>query len=154
VIVRRAARGDVAAVAALEEDLFGVDAWSAAAVEQELLGPRRTALVACPDEGGSPVGYAVVLAGPDVIDVQRIGVSAAYRRSGVGRRLLAEALAAAPPADRVVLEVSAANEGGLAFYHAEGFGEVGRRPAYYRDRTDALVLEAARRRWGTREGDR
>jgi ribosomal protein S18 acetylase RimI-like enzyme len=43
----------------------------------------------------------------------------------------------------MLLEVSAANTGALAFYAASGFVEIDRRPRYYRDGTDAVVLRAA-----------
>ena len=33
------------------------------------------------------------------------------------------------------------NEGALAFYAAQGFVELDRRPRYYRDGADAIVLE-------------
>jgi ribosomal protein S18 acetylase RimI-like enzyme len=41
----------------------------------------------------------------------------------------------------MLLEVSAANVGALGFYAAEGFGEIDRRRRYYRDGTDAVVLQ-------------
>jgi ribosomal-protein-alanine N-acetyltransferase len=141
--LRAATVSDVPAVVALEEELFGVDAWSAESVESEVLGAGRHALVAV-DADGTVVGYAVTLAGGDVLDLQRIGVAPGARRRGVGRSLLDAALGAARrsdvPPDRVLLEVSAANDAALAFYAAEGFTEVDRRRRYYRDGTDAVVM--------------
>jgi ribosomal protein S18 acetylase RimI-like enzyme len=43
-------------------------------------------------------------------------------------------------AESLFLEVAADNVGAQAFYSAEGFFEVGRRPRYYRGEIDALVL--------------
>ncbi len=42
---------------------------------------------------------------------------------------------------RMLLEVSADNTAALAFYAAEGFVEIARRRRYYRDGSDAVVLE-------------
>ena len=134
-IVRPATAHDVPAVVALEVELFGPDAWSAASVAEELTGGRRTAVVAVDPE---VVGYAVTLAS-DVVDLQRIGVAATYRRRGLAHRLLA----AVATGDRMLLEVSARNTGAIAFYETEGFTEIGRRRRYYRDGADAVVMERA-----------
>jgi [ribosomal protein S18]-alanine N-acetyltransferase len=135
--LRSATRADVGAVCALELRLFGADAWSATAVREELTGPRRFAVVACdPDV----VGYAVIMASGDVVDLQRIAVHPDHRRSGVAHQLLARVVEEAR-ADRVLLEVSAANEGALAFYAAEGVTAIHTRRRYYRDGADALVLQ-------------
>ena len=134
-ILRPATAADVPAVTALEVELFGPDAWSAASVAEELTGGRRTAVVAVDPE---VVGYAVTLAS-DVVDLQRIGVAATYRRRGLAHRLLA----AVATGDRMLLEVSDRNPGAIAFYETEGFTEIGRRRRYYRDGADAVVMERA-----------
>ncbi len=134
-ILRPASADDVPAVTALEAELFGPDAWSAPSVAEELTGERRTAVVAVDPE---VVGYAVTLAS-DVVDLQRIGVAATYRRTGLAHRLLA----AVSTGDRMLLEVSERNTGARAFYEAEGFTEIGRRRRYYRDGADAVVMERA-----------
>ncbi len=136
--LRIAGPGDVAAVADLERLLFGVDAWNQAQVREELTGPRRMAWVV----GDPVVGYAVTLATGDVVDLQRIAVHPDHQRQGLARRLLDAAVGAARTAraDRVLLEVSAANTAALAFYAAAGFVEIDRRRRYYRDGTDAVVM--------------
>jgi ribosomal-protein-alanine N-acetyltransferase len=134
--LRPATADDAAAVHALEERLFGVDAWSLASVREELTGEGRRAVVAChPDV----VGYVVVTepgSPQDPVDLLRVAVHPAHRRRGLAHRLLAEV--AAP---RTLLEVSVDNEAALAFYAAEGFTEIARRRRYYRDGSDALVLQ-------------
>ncbi len=137
-IVRPAALADVEEVAALERELFGADAWSDTQVADELAGPRRTAVVAV--DGAGLVGYAVTVRGPDVVDLQRVAVRPSARRAGVGRRLLRAVL---DGERRVLLEVSEANGGARSFYAGEGFTEVARRRRYYRDGSDALVLQRA-----------
>lgn len=140
--IRPATAEDVAAVTALEQQLFGVDAWSPESVVQELTGDRRQAVVAVLAGEPGLVGYAVTLRSDDVVDLQRVAVAPAHRRSGVARRLLGAVRRAADGAHRMLLEVSADNAGALAFYAAEGFVEIDRRPCYYRDGSDALVLQA------------
>ena len=137
-IVRAAAAEDVPAVTALEASVFGVDAWSAASVTAELTGPRRRAWVA-----GDPVaGYAVSSYAGDVVDLQRIAVSPEHRGRGVAGALMSTLLDAARSdgADRVLLEVADDNSPALGLYARHGFAEIDRRPAYYRDGRDALVL--------------
>jgi ribosomal-protein-alanine N-acetyltransferase len=143
--VRPAAAEDAPALAALEATLFGADAWSEAAVLDELVGPGRNAVVAV--EGDEPVGYAVTMRAGDVLDLQRIGVAPAYQRRGVARALLDAVLeAATEEADRMLLEVSAHNAAALAFYDAADFVEIDRRRRYYRDGSDAVVMSRSLRR--------
>jgi ribosomal-protein-alanine N-acetyltransferase len=134
-VIRPATTDDVDAVTRLEAAIFGADAWSRDSVREELTGQRRTAVVACaPDV----VGYAVTALAGDTTDLQRVAVAASHRRQGLARALLAVVL---PDHGRVLLEVSDRNKEALAFYAAEGFAEIDRRPSYYRDRTDAVVME-------------
>jgi ribosomal-protein-alanine acetyltransferase len=141
--LRPATAAVVAEVAAAERALFGVDAWSAGSVAEELTGERRHAVVAT-DETGSVVGYAVALVAADVADLQRIAVLPPWRRTGLARRLLAEVQRGARTAgaERMLLEVGAGNEPARGFYAATGFVPIDVRPRYYRDGTDALVLSA------------
>jgi [ribosomal protein S18]-alanine N-acetyltransferase len=44
------------------------------------------------------------------------------------------------PSERIWLEVHAQNSSALALYSNLGFQEVGRRPKYYRDGGDAVLL--------------
>ena len=50
------------------------------------------------------------------------------------------AAARADGAERMLLEVSAANAAAVAFYDAQGFARIDVRRRYYRDGSDALVL--------------
>jgi [ribosomal protein S18]-alanine N-acetyltransferase len=138
VTVRPATPADVAAVAALEQELFGPDAWSEAQVREELLGERRSAWVV----GDPVVGYVVTATAGEVVDLQRIAVHAPEQRRGLARQLLEAALGAGRGvrADRMLLEVGAPNDAALAFYARAGFVEIDRRRRYYRDGTDAVVM--------------
>ncbi|MGZ4535557.1 MAG: GNAT family N-acetyltransferase [Nocardioidaceae bacterium] len=136
-ILRLAAPADVLRVTALETELFGPDAWSEVSVRAELTGRGRRVVVAEADENDDGVvGYVVTAAAGDMVDLQRIAVAPPYRRRGLARRLLDAVVPSVP----MLLEVSAANTGALAFYAAEGFAEISRRRRYYRDGTDAVVM--------------
>ena len=133
--IRAATGDDLAGVLALEVELFGADAWS----EQTVLATlaRGRVLVA---EDEALLGYVVMADAGDVSDLERIGVRRDHQRAGLASALLDAALREAGP-DRVLLEVRADNEPALAFYARTGFAEIDRRSRYFRDGTDALVLE-------------
>lgn len=137
--LRPARPADIADLHRLERLVFGDDAWSEQSVRSELAGAGSVAWVAEAD--GVVVGYAMARSG-DVVDLMRIAVHPAHRRRGVARELLAGVLV--DPVARVLLEVGATNEAALALYAATGFVEIDRRPRYYRDGTDAVVLARAR----------
>ncbi|CAN5491801.1 hypothetical protein BH10ACT10_BH10ACT10_12340 [soil metagenome] len=130
--LRRALPADLDDLVALDQQLFGADAWSAASVRDEVDADR---VVVAADPG--LVGYVVTRPAGDAVDLMRIGVVPAVRRRGLARALLG----AVTSDVRLLLEVSAGNPGALAFYTAEGFEEIARRKRYYRDGSDAVVME-------------
>jgi len=69
-------------------------------------------------------------------------VAATHRRTGVATGLLArvEREALTRYADRLLLEVREDNHVACAFYAAQGFTEIDRRPRYYADGTTAVIL--------------
>jgi len=140
VILRPATLDDAPEIAAVDQVLFAVDAWSLPTVVSEISGQGRFAVVAVSDS--ELLGYAVTMRADEVVDLQRIGVLPSQQRKGIGSRLLAAAIdqARAMGGDRMLLEVSSTNQVARAFYAAEGLVEMDRRRRYYRDGSDALVL--------------
>ncbi len=137
-MIRQATLADAAALFALEQALFGAEAWSEQAVREELEGPGRRFLVA---EGEAGIeGYAVTMAAGDIVDLLRIAVHPLSRRRGLASRLLDAVLEDTESASRMLLEVSVANSEGLAFYVARQFSVIDVRPHYYRDGSEALVM--------------
>ncbi len=134
-MIRLATRADVPAVVDLEREVFGADAWDERAVLAELEGPGRRFVVA-----DDLSGYAVSMTLGDIVDLQRIAVHPARRRTGLASALLGDLLEHTGAADRMLLEVSERNESAVAFYVAHGFTRIDVRPRYYRDGSDALVL--------------
>jgi len=151
VTVRPATTGDVPAIAALERENLGADAWSEALVAEGVAGnlPTVSYLVAEAGDGSGVVGHATASVVGDIAELQRIAVDPAHRRAGLASELLDAVIGAARTggADRLLLEVREDNAGALAFYAARGFVEVDRRRRYYRDGATAVVL-----RRGLREG--
>ena len=141
-MIRPAAPVDVDAIAGLEWENLGRDAWSRALVEEGVMGELPTVRYLVATDGDVVVGHAVVSVGADVSELQRIAVNAAHRRAGLATGLLEEVvdLARIEGADRLLLEVREDNAGAIAFYAARGFVEIDRRRRYYRDGGTALVM--------------
>ncbi|HXH76964.1 GNAT family N-acetyltransferase [Nocardioides sp.] len=142
-MIRLATAADLPDLAVLERELFGADAWDEAALRAELDGPGRRFVVTDPDGTDGLVGYAVSMSLGDVVDLQRIAVRADAQRSGVATALLDDLLEHPREADRMLLEVSAANGAAIAFYARAGFARIDVRARYYRDGSDAIVMRRA-----------
>ena len=139
--IRPAVPDDLPALVALDEVCFGPTAWStvAWATEFDRLAEDRVILVA--DEG-SVVGYVVLLVPPvelDVVELLRIAVTPAERRSGIGGQLMTAALARCA-GRTVLLEVAAGNESAVELYGGFGFAEISRRRGYYAGGEDAVIM--------------
>jgi ribosomal-protein-alanine N-acetyltransferase len=134
-VIRPATPADIPALAALEQELFGADAWSEELIRQEIEGPGRTFVVT-----DDLSGYGVTMSAGDIVDLLRIGVRPDARRSGVASALLDELLVGTDDASRMLLEVSVTNAAALGFYVARQFSVIDVRPHYYRDGSEALVM--------------
>lgn len=140
-MIRAAEPRDVDAVEALELEGLGRDAWSRALIDEGVAGLLPTTSYVVAQDGDAVVGYAAVSVVPDVAELQRITVATSHRRRGLARDLLAEVVRRCAGAERLLLEVREDNAEARAFYAAQGFTELARRPGYYRDGADAVVLE-------------
>ncbi len=140
--LRDAVWTDVAALAALEVDLFPHDPWSEASWWSELAGrPRREYVVV--EDGAGLLGYAGLDHGGEVADVMTVATVARARGLGLGSALLAELerRAAERGADHVMLEVRADNAPARALYDRAGYVLLSTRRRYYQPGdVDALVL--------------
>lgn len=131
-------------VQALEAELFPSDAWSVEQFWSELAQPTRAYVVAT--DGEDVVGYAGVFCLPPDADIQTVGVDARAQGRGVARRMLEQLLAGvdAQGATHTLLEVRAGNDPAIALYDRLGFVEISRRPRYYADGVDAIVMRRPR----------
>ncbi|CAN5195270.1 GNAT family N-acetyltransferase [soil metagenome] len=140
--LRAAEPTDAAAIAALEAENLGRDAWSAGLVEQGVSGELPTVQYFVAEFDGQVAGYAAASIVADIAELQRIAVTPSHRRAGLAAALLAAVVTAAKEqrADRILLEVREDNHEALAFYADQGFVEIDRRRRYYRDGATAIVL--------------
>lgn len=141
--VRPAEPRDVGAIAELELVAFPRDPWSAGLIEEGVAGRVQTTSYFVAEHDLVVVGHAAVSVVQDVAELQRIATVEAARRTGVATALLAavDAHAAAGGAERLLLEVREDNGAARGFYAGAGFAEIAVRRGYYRDGTDAVVLE-------------
>lgn len=97
-----------------------------------------------------PQGLVLARQAAGEAEILTLGVCPELRGRGLARALLGhvEAKLAAAGVGRVILEVSLENSAARALYAAAGYREVGRRPGYYADGSDALVLE----KWLPKDG--
>lgn len=93
----------------------------------------------------SILGFAGLWFMVDEAHVANIAVRGAYRRQGIGERLLISAIeiAIARKARFITLEVRASNKMAQALYRKYGLIEVGNRRGYYMDnKEDAVIMTA------------
>lgn len=158
---------DLDAVAALETELFGGEAWSPALLGAELAasqgeGADRSYVVVesggaqgggadgadDADDGRAILGYAGLWFGDGRgdADLLTIATAARARRRGLARLMLDHLIhqARGTGCGAVLLEVRASNEAAQALYLSRGFEPIGRRRRYYSAPTeDAVVMRLA-----------
>ncbi len=131
-------------VAELEMLCFS-DPWSEKSVASELDNKLSLWLVAVEED--EVVGYIGSQTCCDETDMMNVAVHSQHRRKGIAEALVLALVEALKEAGShcLTLEVRASNEPAKALYEKLGFGQVGRRPNYYRNpKEDALIL---RKEW-------
>lgn len=131
---------DIAAIAQTEV-LAAHAPWSEEAVRATLASDSGAGWVLRDAEG--VVGHLLVQTMADEAEVLTIAVRPRARRQGHARTLLlgAREVWRAQGIRTAFLEVRADNHGAQALYEALGWATCGRRTAYYRDGTDAVVMQ-------------
>ena len=135
-----AREADLDAITALESRAFPIP-WKRDYFGAEIGAPHRFNRVAL-DTSGTLVGYVFCAYAGGEIHVNKIAVAERARRRGVGALLMEEVfdLGLRIDAYEIYLEVRTSNTAARTFYTNFGFKEAGRRPAYYFDGEDALVM--------------
>ncbi|MGQ4508262.1 GNAT family N-acetyltransferase [Dermabacteraceae bacterium P13264] len=140
VALRRFTPEDAEQVALIEYDLFPDDFWDIPMLLSEITHPDRWYVVAHPvDEPGRVIGYAGLMMGGDICDVQNIATTEPGK--GIGTLLL-NALhneARARGAERMMLEVRIDNLRAQAVYRRHGYEQIAVRRGYYHG-VDALIF--------------
>jgi [ribosomal protein S18]-alanine N-acetyltransferase len=139
---------DLAAVMALEHELFPDDPWSEEMFAEEVAQPPGSRLYMVADATDSPgvaAGYAGMIFVPSGVqaDVLTIAVAQEYWGRGVGSALLAALIQAARDrgCTEVFLEVRKDNPRARGLYLRRGFEEIGIRRGYYQPSgVDAIVM--------------
>lgn len=139
----------VEAVAALEMSLMGSDAWNANLVADELGRSDRCWWAAYAADPSMPlpadarlVGYAGGWVVDGDVQILKVAVVPDMRRCGIARELLARVAGDARNlgASTSSLEVRASNAAAQALYERLGYRGLGKRPRYYSDGEDAVIM--------------
>ena len=136
-----ARRDDLPAILRLEAEGFEADErWSERSWAGELLGQGRTVLLA---RGAQPAGVVALSTVGELADLHRVVVAPAYRRQGLGLRLVRAGLLAVRHAGAraVMLEVEWTNEAAIALYGRLGFEQLHVRDDYYGPGKHALIMK-------------
>jgi ribosomal-protein-alanine N-acetyltransferase len=131
---------DLDAIAELERISFPVP-WKKEFFASEVGLAHRFNRVARASDG-TLAGYVFCAFAAGEIHVNKIAVDPLYRRRGIAGLLMKEVLdfSVRILAEEIYLEVRPTNLPARNFYVLLGFRDVGRRPQYYADGEDALVM--------------
>jgi len=142
--LRELGKGDLAAILALEQELFPADAWTRGMFAAEFAQPASRRLYLVAEEGKELVGYAgMMFTGGPQADVVTLAVNPAHWGRGTGTALLIALVAEAGRrgCTEVLLEVREDNPRARQLYLRHGFTEVGIRRGYYQPSgVDAVVM--------------
>lgn len=141
VSITTARQEDLEAILGLERAGFPeAEQWTRRSWQGELLGERRTVLVA---RAAQLVGVICLQTVDRTADLQRLVVSPRARRRGVGSALARAGVDAVRHlgARSVMLEVRYDNEPAIALYQLLGFEQLAVRTDYYGSGQHALILK-------------
>lgn len=149
-----ACRGDAPRLAAMSRDLVeeGLGwSWVPSRVVWHVRAPDSVVLVA--RQSSRIAGFAIMRFAIEHAHLDLLAVEPAYRRAGVGRRLIGwlEESALVAGISIIYLEVRAANDGARCFYERLGYRSIKHLPGYYDGRESAVRM--ARDLWCTTPTD-
>ncbi|MCW5875368.1 MAG: ribosomal protein S18-alanine N-acetyltransferase [Anaerolineales bacterium] len=142
--LRRMAAADLDAVAALEQAIYPLP-WTRGSFDFELHENPAALLWVAAAPGGEVAAYCVAWRLDEELHIANFAVAAAFRRQGLGRRLLGHLLAEAAELGMgsATLEVRTGNQAARQLYRRLGFADVGMRPRFYSDGEDAVIMQLA-----------
>lgn len=140
-LIRRALKGDLPALAALEAGHPGYPAWGEGGLAAEFEKKFSVTLVAA-SPSGVLLGFVNFWVLPPQIQLNSIVVSARALRRGVAAALIGKLgeYARKNAALEVDLEVNEHNAPALALYGKLGFKVVGSRPKFYNNSEAAILM--------------
>ena len=130
------------AVLELEQLCFPEDPWSRASFEQELSNPLSVFLIAIDEDTNQLVGYGGIWLMYDAGNITNIAVHPAYRREGIGSKLLELLTEVCQESgmETITLEVRESNLPARALYERRGFVLCGVRKNYYQGKENAMIM--------------
>jgi [ribosomal protein S18]-alanine N-acetyltransferase len=142
--LRPMTRADMAAIIALEQQLFPEDAWTPEMFAAEFAQPASRRLYLVAEAANALIGYAgMMFTGGSQADVVTLAVTPARWSQGTGTALLTALVDEAGKRgyEEVLLEVREDNPRARQLYLRHGFTEVGIRRGYYQPSgVDAVVM--------------
>ncbi len=145
--LREMNRADMAAIIALEQELFPEDAWTPEMFATEFAQPPSRRLYLVAEEGNALIGYAgMMFTGGSQADVVTLAVDPGRWGRGTGTALLTALVDEAEKRgyQEVLLEVREDNPRARQLYLRHGFAEIGIRRGYYQPSgVDAVVMRKA-----------
>jgi ribosomal-protein-alanine N-acetyltransferase len=144
IAIRAALARDLEAMATIHAACFA-RAWSATEIGQFVAVPGCLSLAASTAPEQTVQGFLIVRCVGDEAEILTLAVDPGRRREGLGRALLAAAIASLRQAGakRLFLEVEAGNESARGLYQSLGAVAVGRRTRYYEHGADADIFSLA-----------
>jgi ribosomal-protein-alanine N-acetyltransferase len=139
--VRDMQEADLPEVLQLERDSFPTP-WPLESFRHELHNNPYARNYVIRAEDASLAGYASIWLLEGELYINNLNVAPAYRGRRLGHRILRHLLETGRHGGchSAVLEVRPSNEAALRLYRAQQFRTLGRRPRYYSDGEDALIL--------------
>ena len=140
VTVRRMSAADVPAALSILKESPEASMWSS----ESLWESASRGMAWAAELDGSVAGILIGRVAADEFEILNLAVGKAWKRRGVGTKLVRVAVESAriAGARQTYLEVRVSNGVGIAFYERFGFRICGRRPNYYRHPTEDAVLLA------------
>ncbi len=116
--------------------------WTRSQWERELTDPKRICIGVIELETKKIIGLCCAWLVIDELHITVIAVHPIHRRKGLGRFLLSDLIIRSESlqTNHILLEVKENNEPAKAFYKSMGFKTVGNRSNFYKDGSDALIL--------------
>ena len=132
---------DLSAIMMLEQAGFpAAEQWSERNWRSELLGERRTILIAWAQH---PIGVISITTNGELGDLHRLVVDPRSRRQGIGTDLVRAGLETVRQLGvrAVILDVAYHNEAAIALYQQLGFEQLSARQDYYGPGQHSLILK-------------
>ncbi|WP_413678209.1 ribosomal protein S18-alanine N-acetyltransferase [Prochlorococcus sp. MIT 0916] len=116
--------------------------WTRSQWEKELTDPKRICLGIIELETKKLLGLCSAWLVVDELHITFIAVHPIHQRKGLGKFLLKDLIrrSKALKTNQIFLEVKNNNDPAKAFYKAMGFKTIGNRSNFYKDGSDALIL--------------